>query len=145
MQFPKKQKESKMNFKFSINKKANIAKLKFKAGIGRCTAALHITGKASKYKGFHGGAFNSFLRIMWCNIFRYALRIKVSVVVYLIILTVGHWAGQPAAPWVPAAPALAAKNAATVYVIEPSAANKRMLFVITFSTPLSQFSLTTRP
>lgn len=49
-----------MNFKFLINKKANIIKLEFKAGIGRCTAALHITGKASKYKGFHGGALNNF-------------------------------------------------------------------------------------
>lgn len=134
-----------MNFKFLINKKANIIKLEFKAGIWRCTAALHITGKASKYKGFHGGALDSFLRIVWCNIFRYALKTKVSVVVHLIILTVGHWAGQPAAPWVPAAPALAAKSAATVYIIEPSAVNKRMLFVITFSAPFSQFSLITRP
>lgn len=134
-----------MNFKFLINKKANITKLEFKAGIGRCTAALHITGKASKYKRFHGGALDSFLRIMWCNIFRYALKTKVSIVVHLIILTVGHWAGQPAAPWVPAVPALAAKNAATVYIIEPSAVNKRMLFVITFSAPFSKFSLITCP
>ena len=40
--------------------------LQNKAGIGRCTAALQIAGKASNYKHFNSGAPTLFLQFKWC-------------------------------------------------------------------------------